>query len=72
MRLSFSEYVENYLQERRFIKSHYAYIVNMDHVLLLRRYSFYMNNGEIVPISKRVYNDVKKHYIDYIQNKAYE
>lgn len=69
MRVSFSDYVSRYLRDKRFVKSHNAYVVNMDHVQVLGKQQFYMMNGDAVPISKRVYADVKKRFVDYMLGK---
>ncbi len=69
MRISFSNYVRCYLKDKRFVKSHNAYVVNMDYVQVLGKQQFHMMNGDTVPISKRVYVDVKKCFVDYMLGK---
>ena len=66
MRVSFSDYVRRYLKDKQFVKSHNAYVVNMDHVQVLGRQHFHMMNGDAIPISKRVYADVRKRFVDYV------
>ncbi len=63
---SFSAVVESALTDPRFIKPHASFVVNMDHVAGINQREFEMISGAIVPISKRVYSDVKQRFIDYV------
>lgn len=69
MRESFSSYIERTLDDRRFIKPHAAFAVNMDCVQEITNTAFQMTSGTRIPISKRVYPHVKKIYLSYVIHK---
>lgn len=48
--------------EKRFIRCHKSYIVNLDFVLQLKKGEFIMANGEIVPISRQYEKEVRIRY----------
>ena len=49
-----------------FLPCHSSYIVNMNAIKLIDDYQFVLKNGETVPISKRLYTNVKDKYISYL------
>lgn len=63
---SFSWVVENTLNDPRFVKPHASYVVNMDRVRTMTDREFEMDCGAGIPISKRVYGQVKRKFIDYM------
>ncbi len=66
---SFSWVVENTLNDPRFLKPHASYAINMDHVAGMSSTEFQMSTGMKIPISKRVYTQVKQAFIDYMVEK---
>ena len=67
---SFSKVIENTLDDSRFIKPHASYAVNMDYILSIQAYDFMMASGAQVPISKRIYSQVKQQFVDYKTNRT--
>lgn len=65
MQESFSTVFDSSLTDARFLKPHQSYAVNMDHVRSMNAKEFEMSSGAMVPISKRIYKDVHKQFIDY-------
>ena len=63
-RLKLNE-AEAMLHHSTFILCHRAYIVNLSHVRHLRRYEFRLKSGEVVPVSKGRYNDIRSRFTDY-------
>lgn len=49
-----------------FINCHASYIVNMNDIQSISEKSFIMKNGDIIPISKSLFSQVKKTYISYL------
>ncbi len=66
---SFSWVVENTLNDPRFVKPHSSYVVNMHHVKAMTGKEFEMDCGAQIPISKRVYSEVKQQFINYMTQK---
>lgn len=52
-----------------FIQCHKSFIVNMDEIKCLEGKTFILSNGEVIPISRSRYQDVKKAYFEYISDK---
>lgn len=63
---SFSWVFENTLDDPRFIKPHSSYAVNMDRVMSIGAKEFEMESGAVIPISRRIYANVKQQYVDYM------
>lgn len=53
------------LAEFNFIKCHRSYIIGIRHVNIIKKYEVIMTNNDIIPISRRLYNDVYKRFIQY-------
>jgi DNA-binding LytR/AlgR family response regulator len=53
------------LTDKRFIKPHRSYIVNLDYIKNLSQYGFTMINNQLIPISRNTFKDVKQAYINY-------
>ncbi len=66
---SFSWVVENTLNDPRFLKPHASYAINMDHVAGMNNHEFQMVSGAKIPISKRIYSQVKQSFIEYMVEK---
>ena len=52
----------------QFLQCHRGYIVNMNHISSYHFHEFKMENGEILPISPKRYNEVIQIYSKYITN----
>lgn len=49
-----------------FINCHASYVVNMNDIKLINDKTFTMKGGDVIPISKSLFADVKKKYIKYL------
>lgn len=57
--------IENELADRRFLRCHQSYLVNMDYVRTADN-SFHLGNGEVVPIRRTEIKGIKERYKLYI------
>ncbi len=48
-----------------FFKCHRSYIVNIRHINSIKKYDAVMDNGLIVPVSRRIYNDFNSAFISF-------
>jgi len=62
---SFAENVAPLLRDRRFIRPHAAFIVNMSYVERLSRDGFAMKGGAFVPVSGKQFSTVRNAYMSY-------
>ncbi|WP_461206785.1 LytR/AlgR family response regulator transcription factor [Clostridium sp. DL1XJH146] len=53
------------LTDKRFIKPHRSYIVNLDYIKSLSKNGLTMTNNQLIPISRNVFKAVKQAYINY-------
>ncbi len=60
------DYNELLLADKRFVKCHKSYIVNMQHVKSITGKDFILGENVSVPISRNMYSVVKDAYFDYI------
>ena len=65
-----NDYHEILVSDKRFVKCHKSYIVNMQYVTSITGKDFVLTEGEIVPISRTVYQQIKNEYFDYIFNHS--
>ncbi len=63
VKLSISE-IMNMLDES-FIYCHRSYIANLEHVSRITKTDVFFDNGKNVPVSRRMYNDVNKSFINF-------
>ena len=61
--------IEKELGDRRFLRCHQSFLVNMDHIRQIDK-QFLLSNGDIVPIRQRGVKPVRQAYIDYIASKS--
>lgn len=66
-RLKFGE-VEAMLPRSAFVHCHRAFIVNLACVKAIRPYEFELRSGQLVPIGKGRYTEVRKRFINYISD----
>ena len=62
---SFAEHIAPLLVDRRFIQPHSAFLINMCRVEKLSRDGITMHGGAFVPVSGKLFSNVKRAYIDY-------
>jgi DNA-binding LytR/AlgR family response regulator len=55
--------------DQRFIQCHNSFIVNMDFIATLVGKQFIMLNKTVIPVSRKVYPEVKTAYLDYFFRK---
>lgn len=68
-RMKMQEAAELLLKDRRFIRCHNSFIINMDFIQNTEPKTVVMVNGARLPISKS-YSGFKHHYLDYLFNKT--
>jgi DNA-binding LytR/AlgR family response regulator len=54
------------LIDNRFIKPHRSYIVNLDYIKTLSKYSFITTNNQLIPVSRNVFKEVKQAFFNYL------
>ncbi|WMJ23001.1 LytTR family DNA-binding domain-containing protein [Paludicola sp. MB14-C6] len=62
---SFSDYISSLLADKRFIQPHSAFVINMSRVQRLTRDGFTMCSGAFVPISGKLFTQVKNNYLNF-------
>lgn len=69
-----TEIEDIFLSQRRFIKPHRSFIVNMDYIKKLNENEICTTGGNRVPVAKANYNEVKQRYIafSFKRGSAYE
>ncbi len=63
---SISQVEEKLLTDKRFIKPHRSYIVNMDYVRTLAKDGFVTLSNQFIPVSRKVYKEVKHAFFEYL------
>ena len=61
--------IEKELGDRRFLRCHQSFLVNMDHIKQIGK-QFLLSNGDYVPIRQRGVKAVRQAYMDYIASKS--
>ena len=54
----------------RFFRCHRSYIVNMDYIVWFDRMDLHLSNGEIIPVSKRKYQDFSSTFLKYMKKEV--
>lgn len=67
-----SDYEPFLLNRNEFLKVHRSYLVNMQNMQALNPGEFITATGKNIPISKRLYTDIRTQYINYIFGAAKE
>ena len=65
LRESFSEHLAPLLRDRRFLQTHAAFAVNMSFAERLDKSGFTLRGGALVPVSGKLYADVRDAYMKY-------
>lgn len=63
---SISQVEEKLLTDKRFIKPHRSYIINMDYVKTLVREGFTLISNQFIPVSRNAYKKVKQAFFEYL------
>ncbi|HKM07602.1 MAG TPA: LytTR family DNA-binding domain-containing protein [Sphaerochaeta sp.] len=66
---SFSDHTQSLLQDKRFIRSHVSYILNMDYIEGFTKTRFTLHGGYEVPIVAKLYRSVRERYLEYLLMK---
>ena len=61
--------IEEELGDRRFLRCHQSFLVNMDHIKQIGA-QFLLSNGDIVPIRQRGVKSVRQTCMDYFASKS--
>ena len=56
----------NLLKDKRFVYSFKGYIVNIDHIVTLRGGELVLDNNEIIPLSRKYEEEVRKSLINTV------
>ena len=62
--------LEALLPPQGFIRPHRSYLVNLDHVHKIVRYQIFLSSGEVVPVSKNLYQQVQQAFIDHADRRS--
>jgi DNA-binding LytR/AlgR family response regulator len=62
--------VETKLNDKRFLRCHKSFLVNMDYITSVEDYLFILTNNTEVPIKQRTFASIKKNYYTYIVDKT--
>ena len=63
--------IQEELDDRRFLRCHRSYLVNLNYVKCLHE-SFIMDNDELVLIKKKSIKQIKQEYLEYNSNSAFK
>jgi DNA-binding LytR/AlgR family response regulator len=61
--------IYNQVNNYEFLKVHRGYIVNCRYIKEIKNHNMYLKTKEIIPISRRLYADIKERYGDYMQKR---
>jgi DNA-binding LytR/AlgR family response regulator len=65
------ETTANELQkDRRFVRPHVSFVINMRYVRTITSKGFSMTNGSFIAISRKNYTEIKKKYIDFLLSQG--
>lgn len=59
--------IESELEAMAFIRCHRSYLVGIRHISRISKTDILLDNGQIVPLSRRMYNQVNKAFIHYFK-----
>ena len=62
------ELIEGELGDRRFLRCHQSFLVNMDEILSVDQ-AFHLSSGDAVPIRQRELKRIRARYLDYLAAK---
>lgn len=62
--------LQNQIDDKRFLRCHKSFLVNMDQISGVDNYLFELSGGTQIPITQRTFASIKKSFYDYIMDKA--
>lgn len=65
IRIGFIEYIKDLMEEKSMLQIHSSYVCNMNYVDRLSDKEALLRNGEVLPVSKKMYPSVRQVYINY-------
>lgn len=68
IRSSFEDNVAILLKQTNFIQTHKSFVINMDYIQRYHQSEILMNNGLLIPISRRNVTEVRHQYMSYLSS----
>lgn len=62
--------IEAKIKDKRFVRCHKSFLVNMDHILSVGNNSFKLIDSMEIPITQRNFASIKKRFYDFVLDKA--
>lgn len=69
---TFSQHIEPLLQDKRFMRPHVSYVLNMEHVDSFTKSQFTLRSGHTIPIAVNHYDAARIGYMQYLTTKERE
>ena len=63
--------LEEEMHDKRFLRSHRSYLVNLEHVKALEKSDFLMDCGDLVPISRQKIQTVRRKYQEWLAERMF-
>lgn len=63
--------LEEELRDKRFLRCHRSYLVNLEHVKALEKRDFLMDSGDLVPISRQKIQAVQRKYQKWLTERMF-
>jgi two-component system response regulator LytT len=62
--------LEKQINDKRFLRCHKSFLVNMSYVLCMEAYSFKLIDNTLIPVAQRNFANIKKLFYDFIMDKS--
>jgi DNA-binding LytR/AlgR family response regulator len=62
--------IEKQINDKRFLRCHKSFLVNMDYVLCLEAYSFKLIDNTMIPVAQRNFANTKNLFYNFIMDKS--
>ena len=62
--------LENFLPPLTFVRPHRSYLVNLEYISEIIRYQIRLSSGDIIPVSKNLYQQIQGSFIDYADKRC--
>lgn len=69
IRKSFEKELEQLIENNQFIQVHKSYLINLNYIDKLNSSSIIMNNGDIIPVSRKNTANVKRQYLLFLSEQ---
>ena len=63
--------LEEELRDKRFLRCHQSYLVNLEHVKALEKRSFLMDSGDLAPISRQKIQSAQRKYQEWLTERIF-